>query len=98
VPNVWEMLQWGADHAWPPWLETVTTCSHLALTAASSATFYIYYAMYEYQAVEQRVVGFWRTPTRILGRQQRSGTPEQTEINLAPINSHPTPSHTSDVD
>ena len=50
------MVQWGAKDAWPAWVETVSTCSHLALTAASSATFYIYYAMYEYQVPGENIM------------------------------------------
>ena len=34
------------DFNWPPWVDLVTTFSHLAITISCSLSFYIYYAKY----------------------------------------------------
>ena len=64
--------------AWPTWVSNVTNFSHLALTFASSANFYIYFVMHS-QSLRTRISSaartFWnvfrKTPDDNVGSQKQ---------------------------
>ena len=64
--------------AWPTWVSNITNFSHLALTFASSANFFIYFAMHS-QSLRTRISSaarmFWnlfqKTPDDDVGSQKQ---------------------------
>ncbi|XP_023324659.1 uncharacterized protein LOC111698538 [Eurytemora carolleeae] len=43
IPNIWELRQSDqSDIDWPPWIQNITSLSHLLTVFSSSVNFYIY--------------------------------------------------------